>query len=135
VDTSGDYQRQFEFNGRRYGHIIDLRTGRPADTDCRAVSVIAPTCAQAGWLATTVCVLGSTAGLDLVESQHDCAAAVVTDAEKLCTTPLSGVHCPVNRWHQATASNVPLELELSVLVPEPELVELVVLLVEAPDVW
>ncbi len=86
VATSGDYQRHFEANGRRYGHVIDLRTGRPADTDCRAASIIAPTCAQAGWLATAVCVLGSAAGLDLVESQPDCAAAVVTDAEKLCTT-------------------------------------------------
>ena len=86
VATSGDYQRHFEVNGRRYGHVIDLRTGRPAESDCRAASIIAPTCAQAGWLATAVCVLGSAAGLEWVERQPGCAGAVVTATERLCTS-------------------------------------------------
>lgn len=79
VATSGDYLRRFEINGRRYGHIIDLRTGQPVDNGCRAVSVVAPSCTQAGMLSTAVFVLGPEEGLRLLESQFGAAGAIVTD--------------------------------------------------------
>lgn len=41
LSTSGDYEKFFESGGRRYGHILDPRTGRPA-TGVSAVSVVAP---------------------------------------------------------------------------------------------
>ena len=50
VATSGDYLRHFVHEGRRYGHIIDPRSGYPVNNDCRSVSVIAPTCTTAGIL-------------------------------------------------------------------------------------
>ena len=49
--TSGDYERGFEVGGRRYGHLLDARTGWPVD-HWRSVSVAAPTAVAAGMLAT-----------------------------------------------------------------------------------
>ena len=82
VATSGDYLRNFGYNGRRYGHILDPRTGYPAFNDCRAVSIIAPTCTLAGLLSTSACVLGAKEGLQLVELQPGAAGAVTTDSAK-----------------------------------------------------
>ena len=67
VASSGNYQRGFTIEGQRYGHIIDPRNGRPATHGLRQVTVIAPTCLQAGMLATTAFVLGPAAGLDLIQ--------------------------------------------------------------------
>jgi len=83
VATSGDYLRNFEFNGRRYGHIVDPRTGYPADSDCRAVSVIAPNCTMAGLISTSVSVLGAKEGLWLLELQPGAAGAVTTANTRL----------------------------------------------------
>lgn len=41
LSTSGSYEKFFESGGKRYGHILDPRTGRPA-SGMAAVSVIAP---------------------------------------------------------------------------------------------
>ncbi|MDK2122563.1 FAD:protein FMN transferase [Parachitinimonas caeni] len=47
IGTSGDYQRYFEKDGQRYSHLIDPRSGRPAQ-GIRAVTVIAPKGLRAG---------------------------------------------------------------------------------------
>ena len=83
VATSGDYLRHFEVNGRRYGHILDPRTGYPAQNDCRAVSVIAPSCTIAGLLATSVCILGAKEGLELIEMHPGAAGAVSTTTTRI----------------------------------------------------
>jgi thiamine biosynthesis lipoprotein len=51
VATSGDYQRGFDVDGRRYSHILDPRTGWPV-AHWQSVSVVAPVCTMAGSLAT-----------------------------------------------------------------------------------
>jgi thiamine biosynthesis lipoprotein len=82
VATSGDYVRRFEHNGRRYGHIIDPRTGYPVDNGCRAVSVIAPTCTVAGVLSTTAFILGHKEGLEMISSYHGASGCIVTDHQR-----------------------------------------------------
>src|SRR5450756_2092183 len=83
VATSGDYLRNFEINGVRYGHILDPRTGYPALNDCRAVSVIAPSCTIAGLLSTSVCILGAKEGMELIELHPGAAGAITTNYTKI----------------------------------------------------
>lgn len=49
--TSGDYERYFEHEGRRYCHLLDPRTGWPVN-HWRSMSVVAPLCVLAGACAT-----------------------------------------------------------------------------------
>jgi thiamine biosynthesis lipoprotein len=85
VASSGDYLRHFVHQGRRYGHIIDPRTGYPTDNGCRAASVVAPTCTVAGILTTTACILGPQEGFHLINSYHGASGAIVTDNGNLIT--------------------------------------------------
>lgn len=58
--------------GRRWGphlhHLIDPRTGRPAETDVMEVSVLAPTGAEAEVLAKTALLLGREAGARFLDA-------------------------------------------------------------------
>lgn len=47
IGTSGDYQRFFEVDGRRYCHLIDPRSGQPV-THTQALTVLIPAQAKAG---------------------------------------------------------------------------------------
>lgn len=76
VSTSGNYERFFVKDGKRYGHIIDPRTGYPAGT-CLSVTIVAPTLALADALTTGVFVLGPQRGMALVESLEGVEALIV----------------------------------------------------------
>ncbi|PHX84730.1 MAG: FAD:protein FMN transferase ApbE [Opitutia bacterium] len=65
LSTSGDAHNAFTHAGRRYGHILDPRTGEPVSSPLASVSVIAPTCAQSSARATALFVLGPDAGYAL----------------------------------------------------------------------
>jgi thiamine biosynthesis lipoprotein len=58
VATSGDYRNFFEFEGRRYSHTIDPRTGEPVTHDVAAVTVVAASAMTADAWATALLVLG-----------------------------------------------------------------------------
>ena len=66
VATSGDYERYFILDGRRYHHILDPRTGYPA-RGISSVTIIASNATDADALATSVFVLGVQKGMDLLE--------------------------------------------------------------------
>ena len=74
--TSGDYERFFELEGKRYHHIIDPRTGYPA-RGCMSASVVAPNAEYADALATSMCVLGPEKGLELIERLPKIEAVLV----------------------------------------------------------
>jgi thiamine biosynthesis lipoprotein len=94
VATSGDYLRGFTCQGRRFGHILDVRQGRPVANACRAVSVIAPHCTLAGMLATAAFVLGPEEGVRLLDSTYQAEGCILTDDGKV----------PSRRFHEYSTS-------------------------------
>jgi FAD:protein FMN transferase len=67
VATSGDYERFFEIDGRRYTHILDPRSGMPVSY-WQSVSVVAPLCIVAG-SCSTIAMLMEAAGEDFLAQQ------------------------------------------------------------------
>jgi thiamine biosynthesis lipoprotein len=80
VATSGDYENYFEVNGIRLSHIIDPRTGLPAQYMV-SVTVVAPTGALADALATGIFVLGVDGGLNLAENLPGVEVLIYTEEE------------------------------------------------------
>ena len=78
VETSGSYEKFVTFNGIRYSHIIDPRTGYPA-TGIVSVSVFAKQTEIADALATGIFVLGVDVGLDLVNQLKGIGCIIVDD--------------------------------------------------------
>jgi len=70
VATSGDYRRGVEIGGRHYSHIVDPRTGMPADQIISS-TVIAKSPAEAGALATAFSVLTPEESSRLAASMPD----------------------------------------------------------------
>jgi thiamine biosynthesis lipoprotein len=84
LSTSGD-ARNFRTgaDGRRYGHIIDPRTGRPAAGALASVSVIHDSCAASSALGTGLFVLGADAGYALAVRHHLACLFLVRDGDGL----------------------------------------------------
>lgn len=78
VETSGSYEKYVTFNGKRYSHIIDPRTGYPA-TGIVSVSVFAKQTEIADALATGIFVMGVEVGLDLVNQLKGIGCIIVDD--------------------------------------------------------
>lgn len=78
VVTSGDYEKYVNFNGVRYSHIIDPRTGYPA-TGIISVTVFAPKAELADALATSVFVMGKDIGLDRINQLPNIECIIIDD--------------------------------------------------------
>jgi thiamine biosynthesis lipoprotein len=80
LGTSGADNQFFEYQGCRYGHILDPRTGRPA-IGMSTVSVIAPTAAEADALSTAFFVLGVEGARRYCRSRPDIAAILLPSGQ------------------------------------------------------
>jgi thiamine biosynthesis lipoprotein len=79
VATSGRDERRWRQGGYEQHHIIDPRTGQPAQTDVLAATVLAPDGPSAEIAAKIALILGSRAGLDWIEARPQFAALLVLD--------------------------------------------------------
>ena len=67
--SSGDYERFSEIGGKRYGHIINPKTGWPVSESgegLASVSILAPSCLLAGSVSTLAILAGAEKGLSLL---------------------------------------------------------------------
>lgn len=80
VSTSGDYEKYFIQDGKRYHHILDPSTGRPADAGLISVTVLGENGAVSDGLSTACFVLGREKGAELLAAYH--AEGIFVDQEK-----------------------------------------------------
>ncbi|MCR5591420.1 MAG: FAD:protein FMN transferase [Lachnospiraceae bacterium] len=86
VATSGTYERCFYSGGKRYHHILDPKSGYPAETDIESVTVITPGALDSDCLCTVAIMLGSDRAIKLIESLDDTEAVILkTDGSILKT--------------------------------------------------
>jgi thiamine biosynthesis lipoprotein len=76
--TSASTYQQFAYNGRRIGHLLDPRTGEPAEGVAMATA-FAPTAAEADALATAFYVLGPAGTRKYCEAHPEVAAVLLAD--------------------------------------------------------
>jgi thiamine biosynthesis lipoprotein len=79
VATSGRDHRRWVQNGLFRHHIIDPRTGLPAETDILTATVIAPTVMQAEAVAKASLIMGSTDALEFIDAHPDLAGLFILD--------------------------------------------------------
>jgi thiamine biosynthesis lipoprotein len=92
VATSGRDFRRWRQGARWRHHIIDPRTGLPAQTDVMTATVIAPDAAQAEVAAKVALILGSKDGLDWIDARPELAALVVLEDGTVLKSDRIGAH-------------------------------------------
>lgn len=85
VSTSGTYERFFDYEGKRYHHILDPETGYPVDNGLCSVTVVSDSGILSDALSTACFVLGLEDGMNLCE-EYGCQAVFITDDGKIYTT-------------------------------------------------
>ena len=79
VSTSGDYERYFEKDGKRYHHILDATNGYPAETETISATVICDSGAMADALSTACFILGREKSESILEKYG--ASAIFVDKD------------------------------------------------------
>jgi len=86
VATSGDYEKYFIYQGKRYHHIFNPKDGFPTD-DCQSVTIITKDCITADGLATAVFVLGAKKGYSLCQKLDGVKCMIVDKEGKIIFSP------------------------------------------------
>ena len=88
ISTSGDYEKYFELEGRRYHHILDPRTGYPSNNGLISVTIISDNGFLSDALSTACFVLGLEDGMKYAIEKGVEAIFVTKDKEVYITKGL-----------------------------------------------
>lgn len=84
VITSGGYERYFEENGKKYHHILDLKTGMPSESNLKSVSIVSKNGTLADTLSTSLFIMGEKKAIDFwKESGKDFEIILLTKDNRL----------------------------------------------------
>ena len=86
VVTSGNYERYFEKNGKRYCHIIDPKTGYPADNGITSVTVISDDGTKNDALSTALFVMGVDKAKEYIKTDGSFDCIILTEDNKAYIT-------------------------------------------------
>lgn len=78
VVTSGDYERFYEIDGKRYNHIINTNTLSPSSLN-KSVTIICNNSALADALSTALFIMDYTEGIKLIDSIENCEALIIDE--------------------------------------------------------
>jgi thiamine biosynthesis lipoprotein len=92
----------FYHEGRRYGHILDPRTGRPAQ-GMLSTTVLAPTATEADALSTAMFVMGMEPAVEYCRAHPHIAAVLVATGEKHGAVDISVIGLDEADWKPAGA--------------------------------
>lgn len=99
LGTSGSGTQYFHHQGKRYGHILDPRTGWPADKVLSS-TVIAPTAAEADALSTALYVLGLEPAREFCAKHPEISALLTTHSTRAGAIELHPLNLPDDAWRQ-----------------------------------
>ncbi|WML37012.1 FAD:protein FMN transferase [Clostridium sp. OS1-26] len=83
IVTSGDYERYFIKDNKKYHHIIDPRTGYPCNNGVISATIVSDSSLDADALCTCIYVMGVEEGMKLVDSMEGVDAIIITDDKKI----------------------------------------------------
>ena len=97
--TSGSTHQFFRSGGKRYSHVIDPRTGRPADA-AASTTVAAPTATEADALSTAFFVLGVEKSREYCARHPEIGALFTVESEKSPGFELVAINLSSDEWRR-----------------------------------
>ena len=86
IVTSGSYEKFVMFNGKRYAHIINPKTGYPATGLC-SITILSPSTEMANGFSTSMMVLGKDAALKFIKQFPKYSYIIITDKGQIISSP------------------------------------------------
>jgi FAD:protein FMN transferase len=83
VVTSGDYERYFIKDNKKFHHIIDSRTGYPSNNGVVSATIVSDNSIDADALSTCVYVMGVEEGMKLIQSMKGVDVILITEDRKI----------------------------------------------------